>query len=166
MSEWNIKRGDQKCVDCSRGFEEKEEYFSALYDENRQFLRRDFCLRCWEAKGDGEEKKKAFSFWRTRVPVKAEEKKVVDDEIVMNFFLRLQGETEPTKVNFRYVLALLLMRKKILKLDDIRYDDKGEALVLKHREEGTEYVVYNPQLSEEQVQQVTEEVGQILNVCV
>jgi len=160
MSDWNIQRGGQKCEACPHEFVKHEEYFSVLYDEDRQFVRRDYCLKCWE----GQDKEKAYSFWKTRVPDKEEEKKLVDDEVIMNFFLRLQGETEPTKVNFRYVLALLLMRKKILKLDDIRYDDKGEALVLKHREEGTEYVVYNPQLSEEQIDQVTEEVGQILNI--
>lgn len=162
MSDWSISRGDQKCVACSRDFAVKEEYFSALYDEDRQFVRRDYCPQCWDA----QDKAKVYSFWKTRVPEKEETRKVVDDEIVMNFFMRLQGETDATKVNFRYVLALLLMRKKILKLDDIRYDDRGEALIMKHREEGTEFVVYNPQLSEEQITQVTDEVGQILNVTV
>ena len=162
MSEWNIKRGDQKCTACAHEFAEQEEYFSALYDENRQFVRRDYCLRCW----DGQEREKMFSFWRTRVPVKEQETRIVDDEILMNFFLRLQGETEPMKLNFRYVLALLLMRKKLLKLEDIRYDERGEALVLKHRDEDKRFVVHNPQLTEEQIQQVTGEVGKILNVCV
>ena len=162
MSDWSIQRGAQKCQVCPRQFAEHEEYFSALYDENRQFVRRDYCLECWKA----QDKEAVYSFWKTRVPEKEEEKKLVDDEVIMNFFLRLQGETDTAKVNFRYVLALLLMRKKKLKLEDIKYDERGEALVLKHREEGKEYVVYNPQLSEEQVDQVTEEVGQILNITV
>ena len=162
MSDWSIKRGEFKCDKCSREFGEDEEHFSALYDENRQFVRRDFCLQCWNNREEGE----MFSFWKTRVPAQEEERKIVDDEIVMNFFQRLRGETDPMKVNFRYVLALLLMRKKVLKLEDIRYDDKGEALVLKQKGEDGEVVVYNPQLTEEQIEQVTEQVGQILNVTV
>ncbi|MEW6356375.1 MAG: hypothetical protein AB1696_08625 [Planctomycetota bacterium] len=162
MSEWSIKRGDLKCEKCSRNFGQEEEYFSALYDENRQFIRRDYCMQCW----NGHSPEQMFSFWKTRVPAKEEERKVVDDEVVMNFFQRLQGETDPMKVNFRYVLALLLMRKKVLKLEDIRYDEKGEALVLKQKGEDGEVVVYNPQLTEEQIEQVTEQVGQILHVTV
>ena len=162
MSEWDVKRGEQKCAKCSHGFAEQEEYFSALYDEERQFIRRDFCGDCW----GGQEKDAMFSFWKTRVPAKEQERKLVDDEIIMNFFMRLEGEADATKRNFRYVLALLLMRKRILKLEDIRYDDDGEALVLKHRGEDKEYVVHNPQLSEEEIQQVTDEVGKILNVSV
>ncbi|NOZ21565.1 MAG: hypothetical protein GXP25_10810 [Planctomycetes bacterium] len=162
MSDWSIKRGELKCSKCSRDFEQEEEYFSALYDEDRQFIRRDYCLQCW----NGRENDPVFSFWKTRVPVREQERKIVDDEVVMNFFQRLQGETDPMKINFRYVLALLLMRKKILKLEDIRYDDKGEALVLKQKGEEGEIAVYNPQLTEEQIGQVTEQVGQILNVTV
>jgi len=162
MSDWSIKRGELKCEKCSRDFANEEEYYSALYDEERQFVRRDYCLECW----DGHDEERMFSFWKTRVPDREEERKVADDEVVMNFFMRLQGETDPMKVNFRYVLALLLMRKRVFKLDDIRYDEKGEALVLKQRGEDKEVIVYNPELTEEQIAQVTEEVGQILNVTV
>jgi len=162
-TDWDIRKGDKHCERCQKEFREEEEYFAGLYDENRQFVRRDFCLTCWEAV----EKPSLYSFWRTRVPKKEEKAKLlVDDDIILNFFFRLENEQDQLKKNFRYVLALLLMRKKILKFKDVRRGEGGEALVLRQPKEGREFVVYNPQLTEEQIQKVTEEVGQILNVQV
>jgi hypothetical protein len=56
------------------------------------------------------------------------------------------------------------MRKRLLKFDDIKKGEGGEALIMRDPAENRVFEVYNPQLTEEQIQQVTEEVGQILNV--
>ena len=159
--DWNITRGELKCSSCGRSFEEGEEYFSVVYDEKTEFLRKDFCPAC-AAKIDREE---TFSFWQTRAPVKDKEaQKLVDDDVIMNFFMRLETESDPLKRNFRYVLGLLLMRKRLLKFKDVERGEGGEALVLYSPREQQKYTVYIPQLTEEEIEQVTEEVGQILNV--
>jgi len=159
--DWNITRGELQCSHCGKPFEEDEEYVSAIYDEETEFVRRDSCAAC-SAQIDRSD---CFSFWKTRVPVKEQEqKKFVDDEVIFNFFLRLANEQDQLKRNFRYVLALFLMRKKQLKFKDVARSEEGEALVLHSSREQEDYEVHIPQLSEEEIVQVTEEVGQILNV--
>jgi len=159
--DWEIVKGQQKCQGCDKQFAEQEEYFSALYDQENKFVRKDFCTECWEKRG----RESVYSFWKTRcIPEEKKVKKFVDDSVILDFFIRLQDATEPSKKNFRYVLALLLMRKKLLKFDDVKKGEGGEALVLSYPAEGRKFEVYNPQLTEEQIRQVTEEVGQILNV--
>jgi len=151
------------CAHCNKQLQEEEEHFSSLCDAKTEYVRRDYCLQCWpEAQSSDDQR---VSFWRTRVPKAEEEKKqFVDDDVIFNFFMRLENETEPSKRNFRYVLGLLLMRKKTLKFDDIRRDDGGEALVLTDRKTGEEYVVYDPHLTEKQIDGVTEQLSQILNM--
>ncbi len=159
--EWEIEKGEMGCHACRKPFQERDEYFSAIYDRAAQFERRDFCMGCWDAVGRDE----LFSFWKTRVPAKEEQvKKFVDDEVILNFFMRLEDETDPLKRNFRYVLGLFLMRKKLLKFKDVARDETGEALVLHSRQEDKDYKVYIVELSDEEILHVTEEVGQILNV--
>ena len=159
--DWNITRGELQCSHCGKSFQEDEEYFSAIYDGGTEFVRLDFCTGC-SSQADREA---CFSFWKTRVPMKEQEqKKFVDDEVILNFFLRLANEQDQLKRNFRYVLALFLMRKKQLKFKDVARSEEGEALVLYSSREQQDYEVAIPQLSEEEIQQVTEEVGQILNV--
>ena len=60
------------------------------------------------------------------------------------------------------VLALLLLRRKRLKFDDIRRDDGQEYLQLKCGKTGTLFDVLDPQMSEPDMQSVQDEVFKLL----
>jgi hypothetical protein len=160
--DWEIAKSGRQCAACERAFAEGEDLFSGLYDENTAFVRRDYCGPCWQSVTPD----KLYSFWRTRVPPRDEPpKRFVDDDVLLNFFYRLEGESDELKVNFRYVLALLLVRKKLLKLTTVRRDpDSKEWLILHDRQEGRDHEVLNPQLTAEQVISVTDECGRLLNM--
>ena len=156
--EWSINKGARACSTCERRFEEGEEYLSVLFEDAGGFLRKDYCIACW----DGGE---CFSFWRTRVPTREQKRKLLaDDSVLMNFFQRLEGQGETQRVNFRYLLALILMRKKLLKFDDIVREDGDEYLVLREWRGERQYRVLNPQLSDEQVDVVKEDLTEILDL--
>ncbi|MHC4285305.1 MAG: hypothetical protein ACYSWZ_20380, partial [Planctomycetota bacterium] len=89
----------------------------------------------------------------------------VDDEMLMAFFERLAGEREQEKINFRFVLTLVLMRKRRLKYDSSRIEDDKEIWRLRIAGGDKEFVeVINPHLDEEQIEQLSSQVGQILHV--
>jgi hypothetical protein len=164
--DWDIQKSSKMCSACERAFDEGESYFSALYDRGEQFERRDYCPPCWEADDDETE---AFSFWKTHVPTQEEQRKLlVDDDVLVSFFLRLadeQQEQQPQhKRNFRYILALVLMRKKILRFVDIAREDDAEFLVLRYPREDREFRVRDPGLTEEEADTVKDDLSQILNV--
>jgi len=171
--EWEIQKSNTKCSGCEKQFEQGEEYHSALYDEGEQFSRKDFCGECWTNIRPEE----AFSFWKTRVPTREEQRKLlVDDDVLLEFFLRLTAEqSQPAdaeetaaqhKVNFRYILALVLMRKRILRFEDIIREDGKEYLVLRYPREKTDFKVLDPGLAEEEIETVKDDLSQILNVAV
>lgn len=160
VTDWDIDKLTLVCASSGRQLDEDEEIYSAIYDEDNRFVRRDYAVECWPPK----DMDMAFSFWKTRVPKKdAPARRFVDDEVIVDFFHRLEGHGEPVKRNFRYVLALLLMRKKVLKFKTVRRSDDTEVLVLHDKKLDCDYEVVDPHLSEEQIQQVTEEIGQVLN---
>ena len=84
--------------------------------------------------------------------------------MLMAFFERLATETEQEKVNFRFVLALVLMRRRRLKYDSSKTDDGKDIWRL--RITGTQdfVEVVNPNLGEQQVAQLTTQIGEILQV--
>ena len=160
MSEWEIARSQERCTVCGSVFGELEEYYSALVEKPDGFERRDFCAKCWQGGSD-----EMFSFWKTQVPAReVKPKRFVDDEVLIDFFERLAGTTEEVKVNFRYILALVLMRKKLLRFEGTRRDESAEYLKVKLRGQNDIQEVYNPDLTQERIEQVTEEIGRILNV--
>ena len=158
MEQWEVQRTTGQCAGTERTFEPGEEYYAALVECEAGFERRDFSCAYWET-----HQPEVFSFWKTRVPEPNQKKKLfLDDGVLVNLFERLADETEATRVNFRFVLALILMRKRMLKYEDTKRDGKQE--IWKMRRVGTKEIhdVVNPHLGEEQIQEVSQELSAIL----
>ena len=78
-------------------------------------------------------------------------------------FNKLENENDVSRVNFRYVLSLYLMRKKVLKLKTSHKSNGNEYLVLRNVKEDKDTEVLKPQLSKEEVLAVTDEIGKLVN---
>lgn len=158
--EWEIKRRSNGCILCNKAFSEEEEYYSALFDESNIFIRKDFCIACWD-KGKDEG---LFSFWKTKVPKKDKSTQpVINMDVLLDVFMRLEGNGETNQKNLRYVLALYLIRKKVFKLKSLKKQDKEEKLVLYYPKEDREFNVLNLNLKEGEVEAITAEMCQLLN---
>jgi len=158
MEQWEIQRTTGRCAGTDKPFAPGEEYYAALIEVEDSFQRRDFSLDFWN-----QTHPQVYSFWKTRVPEHPQKKKLfVDDGVLLNFFERLAEETESLKVNFRFVLALILMRKRILKYENTQRREGQE--IWQMRQAGTKELhdVINPQLDEEQIQLVSQELSAIL----
>ena len=158
MAEWDINKPLGECCGTGETIEAGQEYVGALVDTPDGLIRRDFSTGYWE-----EQKPEVYCYWKTRLP-DAEEKKqmFIDDDMLMTFFERLVDETDQEKVNFRFVLAMILMRKRRLKYDATEMD--GQAEIWRLRVVGSKDVakVVNPHLDEGQIEQLSSQIGQIL----
>jgi hypothetical protein len=160
MDEWEVSKPLGQCSGSGKKIEYGEEYFAALVETAEGLQRRDFCASYWEA-----EKPKVFCYWKTKLPHPDQKKQIfVDDEMLMAFFERLEREDEKEKINFRFVLALILMRKRRLKYNssEIRADKEIWRLRVVGGKEAVE--VINPHLDEEQIEQLSSQISQILQV--
>lgn len=160
MDEWEIERPLGQCWGTGKKIECGEEFFAALVETEQGLQRRDFCADYWQDK-----KPDVFCYWKTKLPHPDQKKPMfVDDEMLMTFFGRLEGEREHEKINFRFVLALILMRKRRLKYDSSKIE--GDKEVWRLRIVGDEQFieVINPHLDEEQIGQLSSQIGQILQV--
>ena len=162
--EWNIQKFNAECSSCRRKFSGGDTLFSAIFDRTQQFERQDYCPACWE---NAHPEQSAFSYWKTHVPTKEEERKLfVDDNVLLDFFMRLvgeQGDQPEHKTKFRYILALVLMRKKVLRFVDILREDGKDFLVLRYPREKLEFKVLDPGLTDDEADTVKEDLSQILN---
>ena len=159
MDNWEIDKPLGQCFGSGKAIEPGQEYVGALVATEEGLQRRDFCTEFWES-----EKPEVFCHWKTRLPRPDEKKHLfVDDEMLMAFFERLAEETEKEKVNFRFVLALILMRKRLLKYDATKSEDGREIWRLRIVGEGAFADVVNPNLDTEQIEQLSSQIGQILH---
>ncbi len=158
MDEWEIDKPLGQCCGTGKKIEYGQEYFAALVDTNEGLERRDFCADYWES-----EKPNVFCYWKTRLPRPDEKKQIfIDDEMLMAFFERLEREKEQEKINFRFVLALILMRKRRLKYDPPKVEASKEIWRLRVVGEKEFVEVINPHLDEEQIEQLSSQLSEIL----
>jgi hypothetical protein len=158
MDDWVIDKPLGQCCATGRAIEPGEEYYAALVQTEQGFARRDFCAEYWT-----QNKPTVFCYWKTKLPSPDQKKHLfIDDDMLMAFFERLGTETEQEKVNFRFVLALVLMRRRRLKYDSSKMNDGKDIWRL--RITGTQDFVelVNPNLGEQQVAQLTTQIGEIL----
>lgn len=160
MEEWEINKPLGRCYGTDKKIEYGEEYFVTLVESKEGLQRRDFCAEYW-----GQEQPVVFCYWKSRLPNPDQKKQMfVDDDMLMTFFERLTKETEQEKVNFRFVLMLILMRRKRLKYESSRTEGGREVWRLRVTGEKQLVEVVNPRLSEEQIEKLSSQLGQILQV--
>ena len=158
MTEYQIQPNTRRCAATGRELKPGDRFFTALLDEGHQWQRKDFSPEAWQGPPAG-----TFSFWTGHVPpVQEVVRPRFDDDVVEDCFHKLADQLEPSKVNFRYVVTLLLMRRKRFKLEATRREGDEERLVVRDVHNGAQYEVTNPRLDEEAMSQVQDEVFKVL----
>lgn len=134
--------------------------------EDDGFDRLDYCSKEWDS---GTRPERLFSYWRTTVPASdAKEKILVDDSVLMDLFERLGEDTREQRIAFRFILALILMRKRLLRY--VRRGDGGDVgknEIWFMRPKGSDpdsplIEVINPQLSEEDIRELSDQLTEVL----
>ena len=158
MEEWEIEKSLGRCCGTAREIEYGEEYYAALVETDEGLQRRDFCADYWL-----EKKPQVYCYWKTKHPHPDQKKHIfVDDEMLMAFFQRLAEENDQEKINFRFVLTLILMRKRRLKYDSSSTGDGKEIWRLRITGEKDFVEVVNPHLDDQQIEKLSSQLGQIL----
>jgi hypothetical protein len=158
MTNYQIQPITRRCAATNKELAPGSKFYTVLFDRDGKFVREDYSSEAWHGPPPG-----AFSFWSGRVPAAAQGKQLrLDDEMLLDCFTRLQGETESGRVNFRFVLALLLMRRKRFKFEQVRREGEQEFLQLRCARSGVRHDVLHPRLGEEEMAAVQEEVLKVL----
>lgn len=157
--QWEVEPAAGRCAVTGRRLEEGEEFYSVLFEDGEGFRRCDYSVASWN--GPPEE---SYCHFKSRIPIKQRRKKLlVDNEILVNFFLRLGEETEPARVQFRFVLALILMRKRLLRYEGSAVEGGAEVWRMVLMTDRSEHRVTNPRLTDEQIEGVSSQLSAILH---
>jgi len=158
MTDYQIQPNTRHCAVSGRELRPGEKFYSVLLQDGGKLVRHDYSAEAWHGPPEG-----AFSFWSGRVPAAEQSRKLrIDDDLLADCFQRLEGQTEPAQVNFRYVVALLLMRRKRFKFEEARVEEEQEILRMRCTRTGTQYDLVNPRLTEEEMMAVQDEVFKVL----
>lgn len=161
---WNIKTRGHECARSGKPFEEGEIFRTAIYFETAsgEFVRRDISEESWEEESA---ERQAFSSWKSEYvkPENARAKaEIVNKEGAEELLRRLIMEDDADTVNARYILTLMLERKKQLVPKERKYVEDGTMLIYEQRKTGEVFIVRDPELRLDEIESVQEEVAMLL----
>lgn len=159
MADYEISKTAGTCSACGRTFAEGEAFYSVVFETPEGFARRDIAEDCWQGPPEG-----AFCHFKTRLPKKEAKrrKRFVDDAVLIEFFRRLDGAQDAQKLRFRFVLSLILLRKRLLKYEGTHREEVGEFWDMRLVREKSAHRVFNPAMDESEIESLTRELGVIL----
>jgi hypothetical protein len=148
LLDFDIASASRQCAVSGRTFAPGETYFSLLQFNEGAAERRDVSSEAWQGPPEG-----AFAWWKSQAPhADAARPKLAPQDVLLNLFAELAEK--PQELEFRYVLALLLIRRKLLKLEDARRDDGHEMMLLDCPKLGQQFELPVPVLAPDRIEQL------------
>jgi len=158
--EWNIQARALQCAVSGRPFEKGERVFSALYWRDGQYVRVDLGAEAWNARNDNIE---PLSAWQTEfVPPPPPAPEALRKDDAESLLRRLMTENAPGMRNARYILALMLERKKVVRQIERQRQEGASILVYEHIASGEVWLIEDPGLKLGELKAVQDEVAHLL----
>jgi len=157
MFDFEIQRCTRQCAETGRTLQPGETYFTALTLEGSEVARRDYSAEAWQGPPDG-----ALGWWKSQIPSRDSQRAHwAPNDVMLDMFEQL--EEDPTQHDMRFVLALLLVRRRVLRLEETRQDEEGrEHMVLYCPRRETNYEAVSVVPTEVRQREIQEELSKLL----
>lgn len=164
-------RPTRVCAASGRGFESGERYVATLAEaaDSEDFVRFDFCQDAWDRGSRPPAPYRTVAVWRARAAERDQQRSaLLDDEEILGLLEGMEAGAEGRAAVFRYLVALLLLRKRVLRVADQRVGAGGRPVLVLVRRGGPKGIepepieVTDPGMDEQAVAAGIEELGVVL----
>lgn len=155
--DYEIQRCTRSCATTGRELGPGEDFYSVLVANGADLKRYDYSIEAWTGPPEG-----TIGWWKSQMPSPtAKRMHWAPNDVMLHFFEQLEAQSG--REDMRYVLALLLVRRRVMRLEEQEHDDQGRELLVLYcpRREATYRVpVVTP--DESRVQEIQEELARLL----
>jgi len=164
MTEWNIQSRSHTCEACGKHFADKEAYHTLLFDEKAEFRRSDICQLCWQKQySDGARERKGFiSYWQGIYEAPPPAMDPIQRETAESLLRKLVERNDPHYIPAAYILAVMLERKRLLKVKEQVVRDGQRVFIYEQPLTGDVFTITDPNLQLNQLEQVQHDVAALL----
>ena len=164
MTDWNIQSRAHNCEACGKGFADQEAYHTLLFDERATFRRIDVCQPCWQKQfSDGARERKGFvSYWQGVYEAPPPPTDPIQKETAESLLRKLIELNDPQYIPAGYILAVMLERKRLLKVKEQLVRDGKRVFIYEQPRTGDIFTVIDPDLQLNQLEAVQRDVAALL----
>jgi hypothetical protein len=113
LLDFEVQRCTRRCAATERALEPGDVCYSVLEINGSEVIRKDFCTEGWAGAPDN-----SFGWWKSRIPEPTAKKiKLAPNDVLLELFGQLAER--PDQADLRYVLMLLLVRRRVLRVEEV-----------------------------------------------
>jgi hypothetical protein len=151
--DYQLKPLGKACSQTGKPFGPGDVCYSAVVERGKEWVRLDFSAGAWTGPPEG-----AIGYWRVTVPAREQSRRrTLDPDALLRHFEQLIEDANPAREKFRYVLALLLVQRRRLRITQTRSDPEGSILELAGMQGEGPFEVRDQQLSEAEIAALQQE---------
>ena len=157
MIDFDVQRCTRKCAATERELQPGETIYSVLVPQGAEVVRQDYSAQAWQGPPE-----KSLGWWKSEIPY-PDQRKVTwaPNEVITQYFHDLTTREE--MADSCYVLALLMIRRRLLRLEETERDEqRREVMVLFCPGNEQEYRVVVTEPSAERIVAIQEELAKLL----
>ena len=155
--DYDVQRCTRHCETSGRDLAPGESFYSVLVAEGAELKRHDYSLEAWQGPPPG-----TVGWWKSQIPDQSTRRKHwAPNDVMLHFFDELGRQ--PDKQDMRYVLSLLLVRRRVMRLEESETDEQGREIIVLYcpRRDAT-YKVHAATPDEARAEAIQEELAKLL----
>ena len=163
MNEWNIQSRGHACEACQQSFTNKQVYHTLLIDAGPDLRRSDVCEVCWQNQSsDTTAQTGIISKWQGTYETPPPVVEAIQKETAETLLKKLIEQNDPRYIPAGYILAVMLERKRILKVKEQIIRDGKRTFIYEQPKSGDVFTITDPDLHLNQLEQVQRDVAHLL----
>ena len=164
MNDWQIQSRASECQGCGRKFADQQPYHSLLWAEPGRYRRQDVCPECWEGRfrQQARSRPEVVSFWRGVYEAPPPPQEPIRRDAAEQLLRQLCERGDPQYGSAVYILAIMMERKRLLRVKEQFWRDGRRIFVYEHTRTGDVFTVPDPALKLSELAAVQQQVSELL----
>lgn len=163
MNEWNIQSRAHACEACQQPFADKQLYHTLLFDVPPDLRRTDVCEPCWQKQfADASIQKGLISRWQGVYEAPPPVVEAIQKETAETLLRKLIEQNDPRYAPAGFILAVMLERKRILKVKEQMVREGKRTFIYEQPRTGDLFTINDPDLHLNQLEEVQRDVANLL----
>ena len=155
-----VPRCTRVCAATGTEIQPGQTIYSALIENGDDYRRLDYSVDSWKV--ESKKLENVVGWWKYKIPIQTDTKiKLAPNEILLNFFDQLSDVIQ--KREMRYVLTLLLIRRRLFRLEREENFAGEKKLVVYCSKRDCYYEICSAIPSEEKTEEVQNELAELFS---
>ncbi len=159
--DWSITHRSERCAVTGVAFTDGECFYTLLFHDKDTYRREDVSEAAFKLRNDNIQ---PYSMWRSKFePPPPPAPEALGKQTAEDLLRRYMEESSPQHAAARYLLAAMLERKRMLKEIETKRENGTITRIFENTKTGEVFVIPDPQLRLDQIEQVQQEVAALLS---